>query len=128
DGAFDLLRVRFRLLLALAACLYVPIRVLDLVTMIATGDVEDRYEFGPSILLLGGDSAWSWLVLVLQSFALSVLGLCVGHLALRLAHGEDPSFGELARLALRRSWVAFLIVPLGFVIRAPLSCIPLGFL
>jgi hypothetical protein len=128
DSAFDLLRLRFRRLVGVAACLFVPVRILDLVTMIATGDATERYHVGPALLLLGGDSGWSWLIVVLQSLALSVLGLCVGHLVQRLVAGADASFRELMSLALRRGWVALAILPLTFVIRAPLSCIPLGFL
>ena len=125
DEAFVLLRSRFGRLVGLAACLYVPIRLLDLVTMIASGDAVDRTQIGPSLLVYADGTGWSWVVLGLQSLALSVLGLCVGHLAMRLAAGEDASFGELARLALRRGWVAVLVVPLGLLVKAPLSCLPL---
>ena len=126
DSSFDLLRLRFRRIVGLAACLYVPIRILDLVTMIASGDAEDRYQVGPAILLMGGDSGWALVVAVLQSFALSVLGLCVGHLVVRMIDGADASFGELLALAARRSWVALLIMPLTFLVRAPLTCVVFG--
>ena len=128
DSAFDLLRLRFRRIVGVAACLYIPIRILDLVTMIASGDAQERYQIGPAILLMGGDSAWALVVALLQSFALSVLGLCLGHLVVRLIDGADASFRELMSLAARRSWVALLVMPLMFLVRAPLSCIPLGFL
>lgn len=127
DAGFDLLRARARRIVGLAACLYVPIRILDLVTMIASGDAEERYHVGPALFLLGG-SGWTWVVVVLQSLALSVLGLCVGHLAMQLALGRDPGFGELARVGARRAWVAALVVPISLLVRVPLSCIPLGFL
>lgn len=127
DSSFDLLRLRFRRIVGVAACLYVPIRILDLVTMIASGDAEDRYQIGPAILLMGGDSGWALVVALLQSFALSVLGLCVGHLVVRMVDGADATFRELMSLAVRRSWVALLVMPLIFLVRAPLSCIPLGF-
>ena len=128
DTSFDLLRLRFRRLVGVAATLFVPIRIVDLLTMIWSGDAVERYHVGPSLLLLGGDSSWSWLVLVLQSWALSILGVCVGHLVVRMLEGAEPSYRELMGVALRRSWVALLILPLTFVIRAPLSCIPGGFL
>jgi hypothetical protein len=128
DGGFALLRARFRRIVALAALFFIPIRLFDLVTMIATGDVVDRVDIGPSALVVGGGSGWSWVVILLQSIALSLLGLCVGHLASRLSEGDDPAFGALAALALRRGWVALLIVPISLAIRLPLSCIPLGFL
>lgn len=127
DGAFDLLRSRFARIVGLAACLYVPIRLLDLVTTLSTGEALDRYQIGPA-LLLGGGTGWSWVVVGLQSIALSVLGLSVGHLAARMADGGDATFGELASVALRRSWVALLVIPLGLLVRVPLSCVPLGFL
>ena len=123
DSSFDLLRLRFRRIVGVAACLYVPIRILDLVTMIASGDAVERYQIGPAILLMGGDSGWALVVALLQSFALSVLGLCVGHLVVRMVDGGDASFRELMSVALRRSWVALLIMPLTFLVRAPLSCI-----
>lgn len=128
DDAFVLLRTRFGRIVGLAACLYVPIRLLDLVTMIATGTAVERVQVGPSVMAFGVGTGWSWVVLGLQSLALSVLGMCVGHLALRNATGGDASFRELARLALRRGWVAVLVVPLGLLVKAPLSCVPLGFL
>ena len=48
DDAFVLLRTRFGRIVGLAACLYVPIRLLDLVTMIATGTAVERVQVGPS--------------------------------------------------------------------------------
>lgn len=128
DDAFVLLRTRFGRIVGLAACLYVPIRILDLVTMISAGDAVERVQVGPSLLAYGAGTGWSWIVLILQSLALSVLGMCVGHLAMRMAVGEDATFREMARLALRRGWVAVLVVPLGLLVKVPLSCVPLGFL
>jgi hypothetical protein len=128
DGGFELLRKEARLLIGLAACLYVPIRLLDLTVTLSTGAASERYQAGPALLLLTGDGAWSWTLVVLQSVALSLLGLCTGQLASRRLAGEAVSFGFLGSFALRRSWVAVVILPVSFVVRAPLSCIPLGFL
>jgi hypothetical protein len=116
------------LLIGLAACLYVPIRLLDLAVTVSTGAAAERYQAGPALLLLTGDGGWSWALVVLQSLALSVLGLCTGQLVSRRLAAESVTLGSLGRFALRRGWVALVILPISFVVRAPLSCIPLGFL
>ena len=131
DGGFDLFRFRFRRLVGFAACLFVPITVLDLILMAVVGtETPERVAVGPSMFLLGSGDSWSWIILVGQTVALSLLGLCVGHLAASTARGVDVSFRELGRLALRRWWVAVLIVVLTAVPRALLSCVvfPVGWL
>ena len=131
DGGFDLFRFRFRRLVGLAACLFVPITVVDLVLMAVVGtNAPERVAIGPSMFLLGSGDSWSWAIVAAQSVALSLLGLCVGHLAAAAARGIDVSFRELGRLALRRWWVALLIVVLTAAPRALLSCVvfPVGWI
>ncbi|MDQ2677206.1 MAG: hypothetical protein M3Y51_00575 [Actinomycetota bacterium] len=131
DGGFDLFRFRFRRLVGFAACLFVPLTVVDLVLMAAVGtETPERVAIGPSMFLLGSGDSWSWAILVGQTVALSLLGLCVGHLAASAARGVDVSFREMGRLALRRWWVALLIVVLTALPRALLSCVvfPVGWL
>lgn len=127
DAGCELFRLRARRLVGLAACLFIPIRILDLLFVIASGESGERLHIGPQVMQLGDASGWSWLVVALHSGALSVLGLAVGRLVVRMADGGDASFRELLALAARRSWVALLIVPIALLVRAPLSCIPLGF-
>ncbi len=130
DGGFDLFRFRFRRLVGLAACLFVPILLVDLTLMAVIGtNSAERVPVGPSVMLLGSGDSWIWGILAAQTVALSLLGLCVGHLAASAARGVDVSFRELGRLMLRRWWVALLIVVLTAVPRALLSCIvfPVGF-
>ncbi len=131
DGGFDLFRFRFRRLVGFAACLFVPLTVIDLVMMAVVGtDTPERVAVGPSMILLGSGDSWSWVILVAQTVALSLLGLCVGHLAAAAARGIDVSFREMLGLAVRRWWVALLIVVLTAVPRALLSCVvfPVGWI
>lgn len=128
DGGFELLRFRFRRLVGLAACFYVPIRLLDLVAMVTSGDAWETYYIGPMVFAAGGDSVWSWVVAASYPIALSILGLCVGHLVMRQLHGGDAPFRELLGVGLRRSWVAVLILPFAWLIKGLLSCIPLAFI
>lgn len=124
DGGFDLFRFRFRRLVGLAALLFVPITVVDLLLMAVIGTSStDRTAIGPAIFLMASGDSWSWFIVVAQSCALSILGLCTGHLAMQAAQGRDVSSRELRRLALRRSWVAVLIIVLTAVPRGVLSCV-----
>ncbi len=131
DAGFDLFRFRFRRLVGFAACLFVPITVVDLVLMATVGtESPERVAVGPTTLLVGSGDSWSWAIVALQAIALSLLGLGVGHLAMAASRGVDVSFRELCRVVVRRWWVAVLIVVLTAVPRALLSCIvvPVGWL
>jgi hypothetical protein len=130
DGGFELLRHRLGRLLALSAGLFVPIWLLDLLLVVlgpAPATEDTGTLVGPAAALLGSDggqgSGWAWLVSALQLVALSVLGLAVGHLVAALARGEDATLAELARVALSRSWVAVLVVPLNLVVHVLTSCL-----
>jgi hypothetical protein len=127
DLGFELLRFRFGRLVALAACLFLPVQLVDLALRVwattpATG--EEAVSTGPALLFVGGSSDWVIVTLTLQALALSVLGLCVGRLVAGLLRGEDPDFRTLAAYGARRSWVALVIVPLAALTRVVLSCIP----
>lgn len=130
DGGFELLRHRLGRLLALSACLFLPIWLLDLVLVVlgpAPATESTGTLVGPAAVLFGSDAAqqssWTWLVTGLQLVALSVLGLCAGHLVAAMVRGEDPGLGQLGRVAWRRSWVAVLIVPLNLVVHVLTSCL-----
>lgn len=123
DGAVELLRFRFGRLLALTACLFVPVWLLNVVLALVEPPVTTG---GGGLDLLGtsavSSSSWVWVVAVVQLCALSLLGLCVGHLAMSLTRGEDVTLGQLGSLALRRWWVAVLIVPLNGLAHAAGLC------
>lgn len=123
DGAVDLLRHRFGRIVALAACLFVPVWLLNVVLALAA---PPPLSGGSGLDWSGMSTATSsplvYLVMALQLVALSVLGLCVGHLAIELACGRDASLSELGSVALRRGWVALLIVPLNALVHGPALC------
>lgn len=126
DGGFEFFRFRFRRLVGLAAVLFVPITMIDLLLMAVIGTTStDRTAIGPATFMLASGDSWSWFIVAAQTCALSILGLCVGHLAMQAALGRDVTSRELRRLALRRSWVAVLIVVLVAVPRGLLSCVTL---
>ncbi len=126
DGGFELFRYRFARLVGLAACLFVPVWLLSVVlAIVAPPELDEASGVGVSWLnaTSGSSSPLAWLVVALQVVALSVLGLCTGHLAMALARGEDPGLREVGSVALRRSWVAVLIVPLNAAVHAVSSCL-----
>ncbi len=126
DGGFELLRFRFGRLMALSACLFVPIWFLNLVLAIvappAPGSSLGADLVGTS-LSSGSSSPLAHVATGLQLVALSLLGLCVGHLAMALARGEDAGLRELGALAWRRWWVALLIVPLTAAVHGATACL-----
>lgn len=125
DGGFELLRYRFGRLTALAACLFVPVWLCNVVLAIVVPPEQAATPgsgIGWSALSTGSSSPLVFVVAAAQLVALSILGLCTGHLAMSLARGEDPSLRELGALALRRSWVALLIVPLNAGVHALTAC------
>ncbi len=125
DGGFELLRHRFGRLMALTACLYVPVWLLNVALAIVAPPDAATVDSGLAwtSLTAGSSSGWIYLVAVLQMVALSILGLCVGHLSISLARGEDPSLRELGSIALRRCWVALLIVPLNAAVHGAGACL-----
>ncbi len=130
DGGFELLRHRFGRLVGLSACLYIPIWLVDL-SLTVFGNADGASDgsgspIGPAFLLVGNGSTWVVPIAIAQSLALSVLGLCVGHLVMAATRGDDVAFADLGRLALRRSWVALLILPLNAAVHFA-SVVTLGF-
>lgn len=131
DFGFSLLEFRFKTLLGLSAAFFLPIQVLEAVFRLGLNSTSElpNSVIGPSVLALGGSSAASVLILGLRTIALSLLGICVGHLVMSLANGHQSSFSELLKVAAKRSWVAALIVGFSLLIRAPMACLPVvGFL
>lgn len=131
DGGIDLLRHRFGRLIALTACLYLPVWLFDL-SLVVFGPVDatDRTGTlgGPAAVLFDSGagstlSGWVYVVGALQMVALSLLGLAVGHLAAALVAGRDATLGELAGVLARRWWVALLILPLNAVVHAASACL-----
>ena len=131
DLSFDLLRFRLRRLVGLAACLILPVQLLDLALRLTGSGAASGGggAVGSSLLFVGGSSDWVLLTIVLQSVGLSILGICVGHLVAQLLAGRDTSFQDLCRLAFTRSWVALVILPLALLVRLVCAFIPIvGFL
>lgn len=128
DGAVELLRHRFGRIMALAAGLYVPIWLLNVAVTVIDPTSLDSAENGSGIVWspIGAstsDSAWMWMIGLLQVLALSTLGLMIGRLAAGLAEGRDPSLGDLARYGARRCWVAALVVPMNMVVHTVGACL-----
>jgi len=127
DQGFALLRFRFRRLVGLAACLFVPVQLLDLVLRLTASEpttTAEQASAAPTLLFFGGSSDWAVLTVALQAVALSILGICVGHLVARLLEGGDASFRTLLGVAARRCWVALLLVPLSMLVRLPFLLVP----
>lgn len=110
--------MRFRRLLGLAAVLFVPIRVLDLLRVVASDSATE--VSGPTALF---ESGWGFVIVALQAVALSLLGICTGVLVVRMVEGGDASFRELLGIAARRLWVAPVIVACSVVIRSLMACL-----
>ncbi len=128
DGAVELLRHRFGRIMAIAACLYLPIWLFNVAVTVFEPSTISSAEDGSGIVwspvgAFTSESGWIWLIGLLQAAALSVLGLAVGRLATDLAEGRDPSFGDLVGYAARRSWVAVLIVPINALVHTAASCL-----
>jgi hypothetical protein len=126
DSGFVLLRRRFGQVMALTACLYVPIWLVSVVIavlwppdLVATGSSSG---FGWSGLTASTSSSLQYVVLVAQLAALSLLGLCIGWMAMELARGSDPTLRDLRSVALRRWWVAVLIVPMTVAVHTMAAC------
>ena len=125
DQGVDLLRFRFRRLVGLAACFVLPVQLVDLLLRLSVSPApSEDVDLGGAGVLALGTSDWVGVTILLRSLALSVLGICVGHLVAHLIEGRDASFRELLRVGLRRSWVALAMLPLSVLVRGVLIWIP----
>ncbi len=125
DGGVDLLAHRFGRLAAFTSCLYLPVWLLSLALAVAEPPSlsGDGAAFDVTGMSSATSSSLAWVVLVLQALALSVLGLGVGHLAIALARGGDATLRELGALALRRWWVAAVLVLCNSLVKVPALCL-----
>ena len=128
DGGFDLLRFRFWRLVAVAAVIFVPIQLLELVVLVSVGSTAPTSDAGSSFGLASGvqsagSSGWGVLFLVLRSVALCVLGIAVGHLTAGWMEGRDPSFRGTLRVAVTRAWVAPVVVAVALGAKLLLACL-----
>lgn len=123
DGGFELFRQRFGRILALTACLYVPLWLAGVVLALVAPPDASSASPGWPMAAVASSSVLAVPLAGLQLVALSVLGLCVGHLAMELSRGNDPGLRELGALAWRRSWVALLIVPLTGSVHLLTACL-----
>jgi hypothetical protein len=116
DGGVELLRRDLRRWLGVTAVLFVPIWVLNIgLSLVAPPDSVEQAGFDWTGLSTVSSSSLVWIPLGLQVIALSVLGMCVGHVVAQEHQGHPVNGAELARFAWSRSWVALLIVPLNAV-------------
>lgn len=125
DAAFDLLRFRFRRLVALAVVVVVPVRLFDLWTSVAMGTTRSSIDSTSNVRVLdsvgavGGAAVW---VAVAQSFGLFLLGMAVGHLVAGWMQGRDDPFGAVVAAVARRIWVAPVVVVVALVLKMAAAC------
>lgn len=126
DGAFDLLRFRFGRLVALTAVLVVPVQLLDLWVALSSGVTRSNIVGTSQQLQLleasGSAGGWSLLIVGLQSLALFLLGMAVGHLVAGWLAGRDDPFGTVLGAVLRRIWVAPIVVAVALVAKSAAAC------
>jgi hypothetical protein len=130
DGGFDLLRFRFRRLVGITAVIFVPIQLLELVLSLTVGTAPTVSNDGSSSEVLSGlgvqsvgSSGWAVLFLLVRAVALCVLGIAVGHLVNGWLDGRDPTFRDALWFALRRSWVAPVVVAVASGSKLLLACL-----
>lgn len=134
DGGFDLFRFRFRRLVGLAATIFLPLQLLDLVVSLTVGAAsstaagsagEDLGLAGLSDLSTAGSDGWGVASILLRSIGLCLLGISVGYLVAAWIEGEDRTYRQAMLYALRRVWVAPVIVVVGALVKLPLACLGL---
>ena len=124
DGGFDLLRFRFRRLVGLAACLFLPIQIVQLLISISRGVASDASGGGLSVLGRSGDGQGLVLLIGLaRAVALSLLGIGVGHMVAGWLAHRDPTFRETVGHIARRCWCAPAIVAISLAVKLPASCL-----
>ncbi len=127
DQAFDLLRFRFRRWVALAAALFIPVQMIDLMIALSygSGSTAITSEGLSQFRLLegaAGTSGWAWVVVGLQSLMLFILGMAAGHLVAGWLDGRDDPFGSVVGAVCRRMWVAPLVVVPTIVAKLAAAC------
>lgn len=126
DLAFDLFSFRFRRLVGLAACVVLPVQLLDLALRQSAsgGSGTEQGSVGSALLFVGGSSDWVILTIALQALGLSILGICTGYLVGQLLRGQDATFRIVFGVGARRCGVALAIVALSVLIRVLFAFIP----
>jgi hypothetical protein len=124
DGAFDLLRFRFRRFVALTAVLFVPLQLIDLLLSLSEGPTTGGDGTGQFQLLDVGSttSAWVFVVAGLQACALFLLGMAAGHLVDGWLVGRDDPFGTVVAAVARRAWVVPIVVVVAVVAKTAAAC------
>lgn len=127
DGAFAVLKTRPRIVLGLSAMIVLP---LQLVVSLAAYQADPYVSSGsmanvftdPTVLSTTTSSAFDPLELLvpylLPALALPLVGVGVSYLVISLYMGRDPTFAEVARVVLRRSWVILVVFPFRFAVEA----------
>jgi len=129
DGAFDILRFRLGRFVALAAVFFVPLLVAQFALGLAFGFGDESTGGGvlasPLVFIGGANTSWGIPLFIANQIALSSMGIAVGFSVGSWLAGTDPTFGITLRYAARRVWVAAVLVVLTWMLRIPLSCVPL---
>ena len=128
DGGFELLRFRFWRLVGLTAVLVVPLQLIGLWIAIAagttassgTGSDDLGSVVGPQGL---GGGGWPLLLALARAVALCLLGMAVGHLLDGWLAGEDRTFGQALAAAMRRCWVAPVVVAVTLTCKVLVACL-----
>lgn len=126
DGSMRLFRFKFTQFVALAACLYLPLRIFDILLVLRYGtdadmDQDTVLAVVPLWGAVGQAKEFGWVTPMLIPIIMSILGLATGRLVAMLSRGETASTTDLLAYGLRRSWVAVIIVVISFLVRTPVA-------
>ena len=127
DGAFELLRFRFWRLVGMAAAFVVPLQLVALWLAIAGGTTASSGTSSEDVSgVLGpqglGGGGGQLVVALVRAVALFVFGVAVGHLVDAWLRGEDRTAGQALVAALRRCWVAPVVVAVTLSAKLALAC------
>ncbi|MCB1255718.1 MAG: hypothetical protein KDB26_01340 [Microthrixaceae bacterium] len=127
DLGFTLFKVQARILIPIATVLYLPIQVVNLLLRLANSGHAGATVLTTSGVAIAGIAdvaTYEPFILLAQSLALSILGLCSGHMTAALIERRASQFGETIRFGLSRIWVAAGIVVLSAGVYLVLSIVP----
>lgn len=126
DGAFDLLRFRFRRFVALAAVVVLPVQLLDLWWAIGTGTTGAVGGAGLTQVDLldtsGSTGIRAVVIAVLHALAVFLLGMAAGHLVAGWLDGRDEPFVSVVGAVLRRGWVVPVVMVVAVVAKSAAAC------
>ncbi len=128
DLGFDLFRAQAKVLISIATALFLPIQLLDLFLRLTTRRPSGASAFttsGFALGVFGPMSGFEPFILVLQSVALSLLGVASGVLTAAMMESQTMSAGAVFRRTMARFWIAPLIVAFSAIVYGLGSFLPL---